>query len=297
MHRIDTSTKAADLFGAGKHGFKDGDKANGIPATDLTAAFFNDLSENLAILVEACGIALAKGNYSQLLQAIAAKVVQGRVFDSAAAGGTADALTGTFGYGVMALVNGLTVTVRAASANATTTPTFTPNNGVIAAKTIVKGNNLPLVAGDIAGAGHWLELQYDLTLDRWVLLNPAFGVSNGTAFASNAEAQAFSVSNKAISPATLAAAFQGSNQSLAAAGYQKLPGGLIVQWGQVSYSSGTGSGTFPITFPTACLACTVTAYDATVGPKPNVTGVTTSGFSIRDSDTTGNVLVFLAIGN
>ena len=35
-----------------------------------------------------------------------------------------------------------------------------------------------MAAGDIAGAGHWIELQYDLTLDKWVLLNPATGVSS-----------------------------------------------------------------------------------------------------------------------
>lgn len=42
----------------------------------------------------------------------------------------------------------------------------------LAAKTIVKLNNQPLVAGDIAGAGHWLELQYDSVLDKYVLQNP-----------------------------------------------------------------------------------------------------------------------------
>jgi hypothetical protein len=56
--------------------------------------------------------------------------------------------------------------VRAAAANATATPTFTPNAGTIAAKTIVKGSNVALAVGDIAGAAHWLGLQYDATLDR-----------------------------------------------------------------------------------------------------------------------------------
>lgn len=75
MHRIDTATKAPDLFGAGKHGFKDGDKANAISATDLTAAFFNDIQENLAGVVEAAGIALVKGDYTQLRQAIQTMIV------------------------------------------------------------------------------------------------------------------------------------------------------------------------------------------------------------------------------
>ncbi|MDO8931222.1 MAG: hypothetical protein Q7U97_02405 [Rhodocyclaceae bacterium] len=75
MHRIDTATKSTDLFGAGKHGFKDGDKANASPATDLTAAFFNDIQENLAGVIEAAGIALVKGDYTQLRAAIQAMIV------------------------------------------------------------------------------------------------------------------------------------------------------------------------------------------------------------------------------
>jgi hypothetical protein len=94
-----------------------------------------------------------------------------------ATGGTADALTATYAPAVTALTNGMTLLVRAASANATTTPTFTPNSGVIAAAAIVKGNGLALAAGDIAGAGHWIELQYDTALGKWVLMNPATGVA------------------------------------------------------------------------------------------------------------------------
>lgn len=44
--------------------------------------------------------------------------------------------------------------------------------------------------------------------------------------------------------------FTGSNQSLAASGYQKLPGGLIIQWGTAT-SSGTTAGNITATYPTA----------------------------------------------
>lgn len=108
--------------------------------------------------------------------------LQNNLCNSSVAGGTSDALTGSYNPGITSLPsagNGvLTLYLRAASANTTTTPTFTPNSGTIAAKTIVKGNGLALVAGDIAGGGHWIELQYDATLDKWVLLNPATGVSS-----------------------------------------------------------------------------------------------------------------------
>lgn len=104
--------------------------------------------------------------------------IQAAFNSSAIAAGTADALTGAFSPAIAALPAApgtLSVLVRAGSANATATPTFKADGTV--AKTIVKGNNLPLVAGDIAGAGHWLDLQYDATLDKWVLQNPAYGVA------------------------------------------------------------------------------------------------------------------------
>jgi hypothetical protein len=54
-------------------------------------------------------------------------------------------------------------------------------------------------------------------------------------------------------------AFIGSNQSLAQSGYQKLPGGLIVQWGRqtlnaVANNWNGATYSFPIAFPNAGLA-------------------------------------------
>ena len=88
-----------------------------------------------------------------------------------AAGGSSDIITGTFTPAVTALVSGLTLYVRAATANTTTTPTFSANG--LTARTIVKLNNQALAVGDIAGAGHILILQYDATNTVWELVNPA----------------------------------------------------------------------------------------------------------------------------
>lgn len=97
------------------------------------------------------------------------------------AAGTADALTAAFTPAPHSWPDGVPFFVRAASANATTTPTITFNSGVLTAKTIVKGANAALAAGDIAGAGHWLLMQYDVTLDKVVLLNPALGITTSNA--------------------------------------------------------------------------------------------------------------------
>lgn len=91
------------------------------------------------------------------------------------ASGSPDALLASFTPSLRELKNGLPVYVRALEQNTGTRPTF--NADETGAKTIVKGNNLPLAAGDIAGAGHWLEMQYDEELDSWVLQNPAKGIT------------------------------------------------------------------------------------------------------------------------
>ena len=94
---------------------------------------------------------------------------------TAEAEGTADALIAAFTPKLKQLTQGKTVLIRAKEKNTGKTPTLKVEE--YEAKPIVKGNNLPLEAGDIAGAGHWLEMQYDSHLDKWVLQNPAKGIS------------------------------------------------------------------------------------------------------------------------
>jgi len=169
MQRIDTSTKFTNLFGSGKHGFRDGNKATGIAATAFNADWVNSVQEELAGVIEGTGTALIPGNNTQLVSAI-----QSGKLLAAVAVNTGDSLWATLTPAITALTNGLVLHIRASAANTTTTPTF--NAGYGGSIGIIKGNGLALVAGDIAGAGHWLMLQYDSALTKWVLLNPANGV-------------------------------------------------------------------------------------------------------------------------
>jgi hypothetical protein len=108
-----------------------------------------------------------------------AEQIQRAAYTSAVAGGTADAITAAFVPAIAALPTApgsLEVSVRASAANTSSIPTFSPNG--LAAKRIVKQNNQPLSAGDIPGAGAWINLRYDATLDRWVLLNPSSGAGD-----------------------------------------------------------------------------------------------------------------------
>lgn len=58
MRRIATGTKATDLWGAGKHGFTEGDPQASVPPTDLSGNWFNDVQEELANVLEKTGKAL-----------------------------------------------------------------------------------------------------------------------------------------------------------------------------------------------------------------------------------------------
>lgn len=109
--------------------------------------------------------------------------------------------------------------------------------------------------------------------------------------ATAAEAQGFTA-NKAIDGAKLAAALQGANQSLTAKGYQKLPGGLIVQWGKVAISNVTES--FAIPFPNACFLVAATNNDAQGAEVDNAftNSVTTSNFFVATKSSAGAVTAF-----
>jgi hypothetical protein len=88
--------------------------------------------------------------------------------------------------------------------------------------------------------------------------------------------------------------------SLAASGYQKLPSGLIIQWGRVANSATPLAGTavtFPIAFPTACHAVVSgNASTATSGVTSVAAGISTTGFT-SSSSSAGLVAPWLAIGN
>ncbi len=92
----------------------------------------------------------------------------------AEAKGEADQLSASFVPSIAEPENGQLIHIRAKEANRTKTPTL--NIDQLGAREIVKGNNLSLEQGDIAGAGHWLEMQYDEALEKWVLQNPAKGI-------------------------------------------------------------------------------------------------------------------------
>lgn len=76
--------------------------------------------------------------------------------------------------------------------------------------------------------------------------------------------------------------FTGSNQSLAAIGYQKLPGGLIIQWGTATANTGLGVlATFSQSFSTSCMFVGIGHVSSPGGGVEHVqiASKTTSNFS------------------
>lgn len=99
--------------------------------------------------------------------------------------------------------------------------------------------------------------------------------SNGTNWVSSPVGNATTVTNGVYT-----GDFTGSNQSLTSNGWQRLPGGLLVQWGVTAGIPGD-SGlqvTFPIAFSTI--------YVITIGTEVSSDGIN-SGSNIRFKSTTG----------
>jgi hypothetical protein len=97
--------------------------------------------------------------------------------------------------------------------------------------------------------------------------------------------------------------FTGSNVSLTANGYQKLPGGLIMQWGkQPGNIISAATTTFPIPFPNAVFSITATGLSdgsTTYSNNINIDSryITTTSFVMDSSSTHVNGAYWVAFGH
>lgn len=114
--------------------------------------------------------------------------------------------------------------------------------------------------------------------------------------ATAAQARVMTANNVYISPLQLANAFTGSNQNIAPNGYQKFPGGLIIQWGSSTVSSASTTViNFPTVFPNICFTWVATGnqIDASV-EVANIVSLTAANVSAIASTT--SVYRWMAIG-
>ncbi|MDP1655724.1 MAG: hypothetical protein Q8K91_12790 [Hylemonella sp.] len=280
MDRISTPTKALDLFGVGKHGFRDGNLGSGILPTDLNAAFFNDWQEEMMTIIEANGFTPTAGLRTQVYQAIQ--------------------------FMIATATSGMKVPVRY-----TTTA-----NVVLSGLGTQAGGDWPgaMTAGDrvlvkdqatgadcgiyVAAAGPWVRAT-DADGTNELFPSTVVSVQEGTAFG---DSQWMQTTDGTITIGTTALVFArkdsglstsnftGSNQSKATSGYQKLPGGLIIQWGYVSSQIGQASVTWPIAFPNALFTAVSNVADSSgslinIMTKyvPAASGLTSGTFMLQQS--------------
>jgi hypothetical protein len=95
--------------------------------------------------------------------------------------------------------------------------------------------------------------------------------------------------------------FSGTNQSLAANGYQKFPSGLIMQWGTYSGHGGwsTVNVTYPIPFPTGTVNIHTTIQAGQLGNTEGaltVSSMSTTGFTSTSGYSGTFPVYYLAIG-
>jgi hypothetical protein len=85
--------------------------------------------------------------------------------------------------------------------------------------------------------------------------------------------------------------------SKSTSGYQKLPSGLIIQWGQATSNTSNVVVSFPIAFPTACASVVASANDTpAVGVFVALAGISASSFNSAVNTGGARVIWWVAIG-
>lgn len=207
---------------------------------------------------------------------------------------SANAVTLTTRLPLASAALGMTLRFTRAGLTNTSTSVVISINGVIYPNLAqLDGTAVPV--GGLAHGGIY-ELSFDGS--KWRVASPLA--------ASAADAQAQTSVGEFLSPAGLAAAMLGSNQSIGASSwYQKLPGGLILQGGTSTTSVGPGETAnvaFPITFPTAALFAVpvVTLSGPTaVDVALSLITLSSSGLTVKNTGPVNTSLAFrwFAVGH
>lgn len=300
MDRISTASKAADLFGAGKHGFKDGNLSLGITPTDFNAQWFNGVQEELLNVIEAAGIVPSAANRNQLLTAL-----RGASLFQTPAQFSSDVRVATTAFVQKALGNLQVATSVVQSGN------FLASDAGGAFLLATAGTfGLPLLSSVPLGA----TFTFMATVDGVVVSRQgADMLSIGSAAANTLSLQngdtavfvKFGAFWALMSGSAANRNSQGDfGRSLTSNGYQKLPSGLIIQWGATMVSSSSDTTvTLPITFPNGIFGI-FPAYGHNAGAAvegyltANKVGgpANVSQIIIRGSTASGNSAYWFAIG-
>lgn len=332
MQRVKRSSSVTVLPsppGSGTPGFfTGGNPALGQAATVPGYEWFNGVQEELVGLIQRGGIAASDADLAQVRKSL------DRLFGGGLGSFSANT-TLTVDDAGLVLVNASggarTITLPAANALGGRPIRFQ------IAKTDSSANSVTVQragadtiegAASVVLAGQWASVT--LVSDGvsvWVALRPEIPAATSVVpgisrFATAAETDAGSLANVAVTPQALGI----SARNFAASGYQRLPGGLIIQWGRVSWTAAqlpnfggvwneVAPGlnvpvTWPIAFPNGCWAAFGNGSDVTGGINDgseaaiavrslSLTGATFRAMRISGSHggiDLGSIL-FFAVGN
>jgi len=192
------------------------------------------------------------------------------------------------GSGTLVAADGsgnITITgVTTVSAGSTAAPSITPSGDSNTGIFFPSADTIAFAEGGSEAA------RFDSSGRLLVGTSTASGIHllqvNGTATASNGQLVGLSD-------------LTGGNQDLSSSGYQKLPGGLIIQWGAVAGASNTNlTFTLPIAFPTACLSATATVAVTTgFTAETGIDSVTASSIIVNHRAGTATSIYIIAVGH
>jgi hypothetical protein len=235
MHRIDGPGATVD------HRFTDGDPVAGIQATMVTDDWANDVQEEIISVLADRGIVPVKGTQNQLLLAIFKILQSGQALYSIDTG-SANTYVASFSPAITALTDGLTLKIKAKTANSGAS-TFNPDG--LGVKPIVGSAHLTLQGGEIiANSELWLQWNSSIGAGSWVLID-----STGA----SAQVADATFSRHALALGQL-------NGAIATNGYIKIPvissgvkRDFIIQFGISTGTTTSVNVTFPLAFPNAVL--------------------------------------------
>lgn len=208
--------------------------------------------------------------------------------------GTPAAPTASPGTNTTQVATTAFVTAERTAATTLTNKTISVDDNTIsgvAASSFVVSNS----SGNIDGAASQKEIPSGVvvgTTDTQTLTNKTIDLGSNTVSGTKSQF------NTAVTDTDIAFLndFTGSNQSLTTSGYQKLPGGLIIQWGRTLDAGTSTSVTFPIAFPTAAVSVTANTNATSANFQAIViSNLTTTGFTAI-WDSASPAFYWIAIG-
>lgn len=253
-----------------------GDPTSGTPATKAGAYWYHQVGESLRAILTAAGVTPDHTDTTLLLEAIQ-RLIDAQSGNYALDTGAADAYVVALDPAITAYSDGLTVRVKAVNAN-TGASTLNAGGGAVALVSNVGG---ALVAGDVP-AGGVFSATYIAAANKFYITglvpNQAMSQSQGDA---------------------RYAALSSFTSTLGVNGYQRLPGGFILQWGtsgNIPSGGGAIAVVFPIAFPAACYNVQATeGYNGTSTTAAWFDSQTNTGVNIHGTFA-GNGVHWMAIG-